>query len=51
MSAPSSLLPSLVKYDTATLASNLKDTKAEVKGSEGKGIATQEILNRILPPR
>jgi hypothetical protein len=51
MSAPSSLSPSLVKYDTATLASNLKDSKTKSKGAEGKGIATQEILNHILPPR
>jgi hypothetical protein len=52
MSTPTSVLPSLVKYDTATLASNLKDKKTAQKGGEkGSTAFTEEILNSILPPR
>lgn len=55
-SLTSQALPSLVKYENATLVSNAKDKKSSTgkgkSGDEKTQLAfTEEILNSILPPR
>ena len=55
-SVTSQALPSLVKYENATLVSNSKDKKSSTAksktGADKTQLAfTEEILNSILPPR
>ena len=55
-SVASQAVPSLVKYENATLVSNTKDKKAAAaKGKQADDKTqlafTEEILNSILPPR